>query len=181
VGFTVICGELARAALVYFWSYYTSLHLTANGLRFVAWADLNAVTTVAGLAIMFIVEVFRAGSGTPAISPSGGCVLFHARQAGLGAFRGDGQVADHRVVADNEGVRVGGRRLAIAGSFFFASFEVRVIGDEHVGAGLAYNVAEAGGRLDVGVEPELVGAIRCDVGRAAAQPVESGSSQEAAR
>lgn len=59
VGFTVIFGELARAALVYFWSYYTSLHFTANGLRFVASTDLNGITIIGGLAILVIAEVFR--------------------------------------------------------------------------------------------------------------------------
>lgn len=62
VGFTVIVGELARAALVYFWSYYTSLHFTANGLRFVASTDLNGVTIISGLAILVIAEVFREGT-----------------------------------------------------------------------------------------------------------------------
>lgn len=62
VGFTVIFGELARAALVYFWSYYSSLHFTANGLRFVARTDCNAITIVGGLAILVIAEVFREGT-----------------------------------------------------------------------------------------------------------------------
>lgn len=62
VGLTVIFGELARAALVYFWSYYSSLHFTANGLRFVASTDLNAITIVGGLAILVIAEVFREGT-----------------------------------------------------------------------------------------------------------------------
>ena len=62
VGFTVIFGELARAALVYFWSYYTSLHFTANGLRFVASTDFNPITLVAGFAILVIAEVFREGT-----------------------------------------------------------------------------------------------------------------------
>jgi hypothetical protein len=62
VGFTVIFGELARAALVYFWSYYTSLHFTANGVRFVASADFNGITIIGGLAILVIAEVFREGT-----------------------------------------------------------------------------------------------------------------------
>jgi hypothetical protein len=62
VGFTVIFGELARAALVYFWSYYTSLHFTANGLRFVASTDFNVITIVGGFAILVIAEVFREGT-----------------------------------------------------------------------------------------------------------------------
>jgi hypothetical protein len=62
VGFAVIFGELARAALVYFSSYYTSQHFTANGLRFVASTDLNFITIVSGLAILVIAEVFREGT-----------------------------------------------------------------------------------------------------------------------
>jgi hypothetical protein len=62
VGITVIFSELARAALVYFWSYYTSLHFTANGLRFVAWTDFNAITILGGFAILVIAEVFREGT-----------------------------------------------------------------------------------------------------------------------
>jgi hypothetical protein len=62
VGFTVIFGELARTALVYFWSYYTSVHFTANGLRFIASTDFNATTMISGLAIVVIAEVFREGT-----------------------------------------------------------------------------------------------------------------------
>ena len=62
VGFTVTFGELARAALVYFWSYYTSLHFTANGLRFVASIDFSGATVIAGLSILVIAEVFREGT-----------------------------------------------------------------------------------------------------------------------
>jgi hypothetical protein len=62
VGLTVIVGELARAALVYFWSYYTSLHFTASGVRFVASTDLNAITIIGGLCILVIAEVFREGT-----------------------------------------------------------------------------------------------------------------------
>ncbi len=62
VGFTVILGELVRAALVYFWSYYTSLHFTANGLRFVASTDFDGITIIGGFAILVIAEVFREGT-----------------------------------------------------------------------------------------------------------------------
>lgn len=62
VGFTVIFGELARAALTYYWSYYTSLHFTANGLRFIASTDISGVTLVVGFAILVIAEVFREGA-----------------------------------------------------------------------------------------------------------------------
>jgi hypothetical protein len=61
VGFAVIIGELARASLVYWWGYYTSLHFTANGLRFVASTDFNGVTITGGLAILVLAEVFREG------------------------------------------------------------------------------------------------------------------------
>lgn len=62
VGFAVIFGELARAAVVYFWSQYTSAHFTANGLRFVPSTDLNGIAIVSGLAILVIAEVFREGT-----------------------------------------------------------------------------------------------------------------------
>lgn len=62
VGLAVIFGELGRAALVYFWSYYTSLHFTVRGLRFAASADMNPITIVSGLAILVIAEVFQQGA-----------------------------------------------------------------------------------------------------------------------
>ena len=62
VGFTMMLAELARAALVYFWSYYASLHFSADGLRFVASADLNLTPIFSGLAILVIAEVFREGT-----------------------------------------------------------------------------------------------------------------------
>jgi len=62
VGFAVIFGELARAALVYFWSYYTSVNFTVSGLRFAASTDMNLITIVGGLAILVIAEVFQEGA-----------------------------------------------------------------------------------------------------------------------
>ena len=62
VGFAVIFGELGRTALVYFWSYYTSLNFTADGLRLAAAADMNPITVVGGLAILVIAEVFQEGA-----------------------------------------------------------------------------------------------------------------------
>lgn len=62
LGFAVIFGETARAALVYFWSYYTSQHFTANGLRFVASTDVSGITIISGFAILVIAEVFREGT-----------------------------------------------------------------------------------------------------------------------
>jgi len=62
VGLAVIFGEFGRATIVYFWSYYTSLHFMADGLRFAASADLNPITVVGGLAILVIAEVFQEGA-----------------------------------------------------------------------------------------------------------------------
>jgi hypothetical protein len=62
VGLAVIFGEAARAAVVYFWSYYTSLHFTVSGLRFAASADLSLITMVGGLGILVIAEAFREGA-----------------------------------------------------------------------------------------------------------------------
>jgi hypothetical protein len=62
VGFAVIFGEFGRAAIVYFWSYYTSLHFKVGGLRFAASVDMNPITIVGGLAILVIAEVFREGA-----------------------------------------------------------------------------------------------------------------------
>lgn len=62
VGWAVIFGEVGRAAIVYFWSYYTSLHFTASGLRFAPSADMNPITIVSGLAILVIAEVFQEGA-----------------------------------------------------------------------------------------------------------------------
>jgi hypothetical protein len=62
VGFAVIIGEFGRAAILYLWSYYTSLHFTADGLRFAASADMNPMTIVGGLAILVIAEVFQEGA-----------------------------------------------------------------------------------------------------------------------
>jgi hypothetical protein len=62
VGFAVIFGEFGRAAIVYFWSYYTSLHFKVDGLRFAASVDMNPITIVGGLAILVIAEVFREGA-----------------------------------------------------------------------------------------------------------------------
>jgi hypothetical protein len=62
LGWAVIFGEIGRAALVYFWSYYASQHFTASGLRFAASADINAITIVSGLAILAIAEAFQEGA-----------------------------------------------------------------------------------------------------------------------
>jgi hypothetical protein len=62
VGFAIIIGEFVRAILVFFWCLYTSQHFTINGVRFIASADVNGITIIAGLAILVIAEVFREGT-----------------------------------------------------------------------------------------------------------------------
>jgi hypothetical protein len=62
VGFTIIFAEFARAALIFLWSYYTSLHFTADAVRFVASTDLSGTTIIGGLAVLVIAEVFREGT-----------------------------------------------------------------------------------------------------------------------
>jgi hypothetical protein len=61
-GFAVMFGELARVALVYVWSSYSSAHFEGDGIRFVPWTDVHGITIVAGLAILVIAEVFREGT-----------------------------------------------------------------------------------------------------------------------
>lgn len=62
VGLAIILGEFVRVAVVYFWSYYTSLHFQADGLRFAAAADWDPLTLVGGLAILVIAAVFQEGA-----------------------------------------------------------------------------------------------------------------------
>jgi hypothetical protein len=62
VGFTVIFGEVGRAVLVYYCRYYTSLHFTAKGARFIPSTDLSVITILGGFAILVIAEVFREGT-----------------------------------------------------------------------------------------------------------------------
>jgi hypothetical protein len=61
VGYAMIFGELARAALVLLCSYYSSLHFTVNGLHFVASADLSFITLAGGFTVLVVAEVFREG------------------------------------------------------------------------------------------------------------------------
>lgn len=62
VGLAVIFGELARASIVYFWSFYASRHFTADGLHFAPSLDLNLIAIVGGLAILVIAQVFAEGT-----------------------------------------------------------------------------------------------------------------------
>jgi len=59
VGVAVICGELARNAVVFFSGYYTSRHFTADGMRFVAATDISGMTILTGFALIVIAEVLR--------------------------------------------------------------------------------------------------------------------------
>lgn len=61
VGFTLIAGEIIRAAMVYFWSHYTSQHYTANGFHFIASLDFSGITIISGLIVLVIAEVFEEG------------------------------------------------------------------------------------------------------------------------
>ena len=62
IGYAVILGELARAALVFSSNAYAMTHFSAQGLRFDARPDLNLFAIVHGLIILAIAEVFRAGT-----------------------------------------------------------------------------------------------------------------------
>ena len=62
IGFAVIAGELARAAIIYSTNSYAMTYFSANGLRFDARPDLHVVTIVHGLIILAIAEVFRTGT-----------------------------------------------------------------------------------------------------------------------
>jgi len=62
IGFAVIGGELARAAIVWRANSYVVSHFSAEGLRFDARPDLSMATLVSGLIILVIAEVFRVGT-----------------------------------------------------------------------------------------------------------------------
>jgi len=62
VGLAIIIGELVRAVMVFYFSFYASQHFTISGLKFVASADINGITVVSGLTILVIAEVFREGT-----------------------------------------------------------------------------------------------------------------------
>ena len=62
IGYAVIVGELARAAMVFFANSYAMAHFSAEGLRFDARPDVNLFAIVHGLVILAIAEVFRAGT-----------------------------------------------------------------------------------------------------------------------
>ena len=62
IGYAVIGGEVARAALGYVGGLYSVAHFQPEGLRFEARADISVLTIVLGLVIFVIAEVFRAGT-----------------------------------------------------------------------------------------------------------------------
>ena len=62
IGYAVIAGELARAALIFSANSYAMTHFSADGLRFDARPDLNLFAIVHGLIILAIAEVFRVGT-----------------------------------------------------------------------------------------------------------------------
>jgi hypothetical protein len=62
VGWAVILAEPVRAFITYSAQAYAQSHFVADGIRFVTDVNVNAGTIFAGLAILVIAEVFRAGS-----------------------------------------------------------------------------------------------------------------------
>jgi hypothetical protein len=62
VAWAVIGGELGRAAVVFFENYYAMQHFSAEGIQFSARPQLDVFAIGAGLIILVIAEVFRAGS-----------------------------------------------------------------------------------------------------------------------
>ena len=62
IGLVVISGELARAAVVSAESAYATAHVAVAGLTFDAWPHVHVGAIVAGLIILVIAEVFRAGT-----------------------------------------------------------------------------------------------------------------------
>ena len=62
IGWTVILGELTRAAVTYLTNTFAASHFSADGLRFTARADVNLFAIVNGLIILVLAEVFREGT-----------------------------------------------------------------------------------------------------------------------
>jgi hypothetical protein len=62
VGWAVILAEPVRALITYSAQDYARSHFVGDGIRFVVNFDLNLGTIFAGLAILVIAEVFRAGA-----------------------------------------------------------------------------------------------------------------------
>jgi len=62
VGYAVLLGEIVRALLVFVANYLVMTHVTSDAVRFYAVPSLEVYTVVAGLVILVIAEVFRAGT-----------------------------------------------------------------------------------------------------------------------
>ena len=62
VGWAVILAEPVRAMITYWANAYAQSHFVADGVQFVTNFGLNVGTIFAGLAILVIAEVFRAGT-----------------------------------------------------------------------------------------------------------------------
>src|SRR5581483_10493432 len=90
----------------------------------------------------------------------------------LRALVDDGQVLEHAFLADDVWVLVVRTALRERGHLRLRPVEIRVVRGDDIGAGLRGEIAEALGRLRVGVEPELRRALGSDVVLRAADPVE---------
>lgn len=62
LGYAVLLGECARAAVIFSANYTAMTRFSADGLRFDAWPHLNLFAIGHGLIILAIAEVFRAGT-----------------------------------------------------------------------------------------------------------------------
>jgi hypothetical protein len=62
IGWAIIVGEIARAAMVLCGSDYAMRHFSADGLRFDVRPDVDVTAIVSGLIVLAIAEVFREGT-----------------------------------------------------------------------------------------------------------------------
>jgi hypothetical protein len=62
IGWAVILGELARAAIVCFENSWAMQHVTVAGLRLESHFQVNAFAIVCGVMILALAEVFREGA-----------------------------------------------------------------------------------------------------------------------
>lgn len=61
IGWSVIVGELARGAIVYFESRYAMQHFSIPGMQLESRFDVNTVALVSGLMVLVLAEVLREG------------------------------------------------------------------------------------------------------------------------
>jgi hypothetical protein len=62
IGYAVIAGEILRVAFALTGNVYVAQHFVADRLQFHVWPHLDFSALVAGLIILVIAEVFRAGA-----------------------------------------------------------------------------------------------------------------------